>query len=220
MAENGRTTDGKVVEVIDAGLYNRQGRDPDFFNAKLKLNGVLWVGNVVVAENASDWYLHGMDKDNAYDNVILVVVGTADTDIFNSKEQPVNVMPMEVPQNVAKRHQVPRVRACRGVVAVPEIGPEQHRRQVQEFREAELRDRPGIQIRPVEARDERVRGEQHLQVVVADGIRPRGICAAFLRQDSLPVPGRLPVEGVRQHPVPDQILEVEEPSGPVNLLRS
>ena len=104
MAENGRTTDGKDVEVIDAGLYNRQGRDPDFFNAKLKLNGVLWVGNVVVAENASDWYQHGMDKDNAYDNVILVVVGTADTDIFNSKEQPVNVMPMEVPQNVAKRY--------------------------------------------------------------------------------------------------------------------
>ena len=104
MAENGRTTDGKDVEVIDSGLYNRQGRDPDFFNAKLKLNGVLWVGNVVVAENASDWYQHGMDKDNAYDNVILVVVGTADTDIFNSKEQPVNVMPMEVPQNVAKRY--------------------------------------------------------------------------------------------------------------------
>ena len=106
MAENGRTTDGKEVEVIDAGLYNRQGNDPDFFNAKLKLNGVLWVGNVVVAENASDWYQHGMDKDNAYDNVILVVVGTADTNIFNSKGQPVNVMPMEVPQNVAKRYMI------------------------------------------------------------------------------------------------------------------
>jgi Protein of unknown function (DUF2851). len=85
MAENGRTTDGKDVEVIDSGLYNRQGRDPDFFNAKLKLNGVLWVGNVVVAENASDWYQHGMDKDNAYDNVILAVVGNADADIQTAK---------------------------------------------------------------------------------------------------------------------------------------
>ena len=36
MAEDGQTTDGKAVEVIDAGLYNRRGKDPDFFNAKLK----------------------------------------------------------------------------------------------------------------------------------------------------------------------------------------
>ena len=70
MEDNGQTTDEKVVEVIDAGLYNRRGDAPDYFNAKLKLNGVLWVGNVVVTENASDWYLHGMDKDKAYDNVI------------------------------------------------------------------------------------------------------------------------------------------------------
>ena len=75
MENNGQTTDGKDVEVLDAGLYNRRGDAPDYFNAKLKLNGVLWVGNVVVTENASDWYLHGMDKDKAYDNVILVVVG-------------------------------------------------------------------------------------------------------------------------------------------------
>ena len=104
MENNGQTTDGKEVEVLDAGLYNRRGDAPDYFNAKLKLNGVLWVGNVVVTENASDWYLHGMDKDKAYDNVILVVVGNADTDIINSEGQPVSVMPMEIPQEVAKRY--------------------------------------------------------------------------------------------------------------------
>jgi len=104
MAENGQTTDGKAVEVIDAGLYNRRGKDPDFFNAKLKINGTLWVGNVSVMENASDWYLYGMDKDKSYDNVILAVVGNADTDIQNSKGDYVNVMQMEVPQNMARRY--------------------------------------------------------------------------------------------------------------------
>ena len=104
MDASGQTTDGKSVEVIDAGLYNRRGKDPDFFNAKLKLNGILWVGNVSVMENASDWYLYGMDKDKAYDNVILAVVGNADTDIINSKGDYISVMPMEVPQNVAKRY--------------------------------------------------------------------------------------------------------------------
>ncbi len=104
MKNNGQTIDGKDVEVIDPGLFNRRGDAPDYFNAKLKLNGVLWVGNVVVTENASDWYLNMMDKDKAYDNVILAVVGNADTDIINSAGLPISVMPMEVPQEVAKRY--------------------------------------------------------------------------------------------------------------------
>lgn len=104
LVSNGETTDGKEVVILDAGLYNRRGDAPDFFNAKLRIDNTLWVGNVVVAENASDWYLHGMDKDKAYDNVILAVVGNADTDIFNSKGQPISLMPMEVPQELAKRY--------------------------------------------------------------------------------------------------------------------
>ena len=104
MAEEGLTTDGKAVEVIDAGLFNRRGKAPDFFNAKLRINGTLWVGNVSVMENASDWYMYEMDNDKSYDNVILAVVGNADTDIQNSKGDIISVMPMEVPQNVAKRY--------------------------------------------------------------------------------------------------------------------
>ena len=104
MESNGQTTDGKDVEILDAGLFNRQGNAPDFFNAKLKINRTLWVGNVSVMENASDWYLYGMDKDKSYDNVILAVVGNADTDIRNSRGDFISVMPMKVPQNVARRY--------------------------------------------------------------------------------------------------------------------
>ena len=104
MDASGQTTDGKEVEVIDAGLYNYQGNAPDFFNAKLRIDSTLWVGNVSVLENASDWYLYGMDKDKSYDNVVLAVVGNADTDIINSKGDYISVMPMEVPQKVAKRY--------------------------------------------------------------------------------------------------------------------
>ena len=104
MDASGQTTDGKEVEVIDAGLYNYQGNAPDFFNAKLRINSTLWVGNVSVLENASDWYLYGMDKDNSYDNVVLAVVGNADTDIINTKGDYISVMQMEVPQKVAKRY--------------------------------------------------------------------------------------------------------------------
>ena len=40
-----QTTDGQKVEVIDPGLHNRNS-GPDFFNAKVKINGTLWVGKV------------------------------------------------------------------------------------------------------------------------------------------------------------------------------
>ena len=69
-----QTTSGRPVEVIDPGLPNMNA-GPDFFNAKLKIDGTLWVGNVEVHTQASDWLLHRHDRDKAYDTVILHVVG-------------------------------------------------------------------------------------------------------------------------------------------------
>ncbi len=51
------TTDGKSVEVIDPGLHNHNA-GPDFFNAKVKIDGTLWVGNVEIHDRSSDWFLH------------------------------------------------------------------------------------------------------------------------------------------------------------------
>ena len=74
------TTDGRLVEVIDPGLHNRNA-GPDFFNAKVKISGTLWVGNVEIHDKSSDWYVHGHDHDANYDNVVLHVVGIADRDV-------------------------------------------------------------------------------------------------------------------------------------------
>ena len=75
-----QTTDGQEVEVIDPGLHNHNS-GPDFFNAKVKINGTLWVGNVEIHDKSSDWYLHGHDNDEHYNNVVLHVVGVADRDV-------------------------------------------------------------------------------------------------------------------------------------------
>ena len=98
------TTDHRQVEVIDPGLHNRNA-GPDFFNAKIKIAGTLWVGNVEIHDKASDWYLHAHDKDERYDNVILHVCGNIDTEARNSKGAPLTQMQLDIPEKVFKHYQ-------------------------------------------------------------------------------------------------------------------
>ena len=88
------TTDGRVVEILDPGLLNRNS-GPDFFNAKVKICGTLWVGNIEIHLSSSDWYRHGHDRDVRYNNVILHVVANADMDV---KTQDGNYLPQMVLQ--------------------------------------------------------------------------------------------------------------------------
>ena len=78
------TTTGQTVEVIDPGLPNTHDAGPDFFNAKLKIDGTLWVGNVEIHVRASDWHRHGHDRDKAYDSVILHVVDKDDAPVYRT----------------------------------------------------------------------------------------------------------------------------------------
>ena len=98
-----RTTDGLTVEVIDPGLHNSNA-GPDFFNAKVKIDGMLWVGNVEIHDKSSDWFLHGHDKDPHYDNVILHVAGIIDTEVRTSRGDCPPQMRLDVPQTVADHY--------------------------------------------------------------------------------------------------------------------
>lgn len=67
------TTDGRTVEILEFGIYNLDS-GPDFFNAKIKIEDTIWVGNIEMHVFTSDWKKHGHQLDKAYDNVILHVV--------------------------------------------------------------------------------------------------------------------------------------------------
>ena len=98
------TTDGQAVEVIDPGLHNRHA-GPDFFNAKVKINGTLWVGNVEIHERSGDWYLHGHDHDPAYDNVVLHVASVIDRDVKTAAGNYLPQLQLDVPPQVKDHYE-------------------------------------------------------------------------------------------------------------------
>ena len=98
------TTDGRVVEVLDPGLHNHNA-GPDFFNAKLKIGGTLWVGTVEIHDKSGDWYLHGHDKDAHYNNVVLHVVEMADREVQTQEGNFVPQMVLKVPDNVRENYE-------------------------------------------------------------------------------------------------------------------
>ena len=97
------TTKHQQVEVIDPGLPNRNA-GPDFFNAKLKIDGVLWVGNVEIHTHARDWYAHGHQTNPMYDNVILHVVEEADAEVCRPDGEPLPQVVMHCPDAIAQRY--------------------------------------------------------------------------------------------------------------------
>lgn len=97
------TTDGKSVEVIDAGLHNTNA-GPDFFNAKVRIGGTMWVGNVEIHDRASDWLRHGHTADTAYNNVILHVVGADDYQATTAAGEALPQMVLSVPDEVRRNY--------------------------------------------------------------------------------------------------------------------
>ena len=98
-----QTTNGLPVEVIDSGLQNTNA-GPDFFNAKLKIDGTLWVGNIEIHTHSSDWFRHGHDCDKAYDSVILHVVSEVDTEITRTNGEQIPQLLLTCPENVQSHY--------------------------------------------------------------------------------------------------------------------
>jgi hypothetical protein len=68
-----QTVEGKPLEVLDVGRLNEDG-GPDFRNAKIKLNGVTYSGDIEIHRTVFDWFEHQHQEDPRYNKVILHVV--------------------------------------------------------------------------------------------------------------------------------------------------
>ncbi len=76
----------KFIEVLYPGVPNNDA-GPDFLNAKIRINSVVWVGNVEIHRKSSDWYLHKHNQDPTYNTTILHVILEDDCDVFLEKSQ-------------------------------------------------------------------------------------------------------------------------------------
>ena len=89
------TNTGKKVRVVDPGMLNTDA-GPDFFNAKIEIDGHMWVGNVEMHYRATDWKRHHHDSDKAYDSVILHVVAKDDAPVRRTNGELIPQLVLEV----------------------------------------------------------------------------------------------------------------------------
>lgn len=99
-----KTVDGKSVEVINPGMHNHDA-GPDFIGAKVKIDGLLWAGNVEIHLRASDWFRHKHDANPAYNSVILHVATDVDTSLSYPSGEEVPQVEIEVPSYILDNYE-------------------------------------------------------------------------------------------------------------------
>ncbi|NLV53647.1 MAG: DUF2851 family protein [Bacteroidales bacterium] len=114
-----RTTDGHLIEVIHPGLQNTHA-GPDFQEAKIKIDGTEWVGNVELHLKTSDWFRHHHDTNPAYKRIILHVASEVDMPLSYPNGQPIPQLQLPIPayvrENYSALKQADANPRCRDVV--------------------------------------------------------------------------------------------------------
>jgi Protein of unknown function (DUF2851) len=77
------TSEGEKIEVFNPGMLNTHS-GPDFSNAKIRIDGIDWVGSVEIHPKASGWLEHRHGGDPAYEKVVLHVVWLNDEPIYRA----------------------------------------------------------------------------------------------------------------------------------------
>jgi hypothetical protein len=74
------TINGKLVEIIHPGEKNNNA-GPDFLNARIKIDTILWAGNIEIHQKTSDFLKHQHHLDKNYHSLILHLVYEHDSPI-------------------------------------------------------------------------------------------------------------------------------------------
>lgn len=69
------------INILHPGFPNLNA-GPDFLNAKVEIDGIVWSGNVEIHVKSSDWLNHKHHLDGSYDSVALHVAWEHDLDAY------------------------------------------------------------------------------------------------------------------------------------------
>jgi hypothetical protein len=94
---------GNPIIVIHPGEYNRDA-GPDFFNARIFLDGTEWAGNIEIHTKSSHFELHGHNRDHSYDNVILHIVAEDDKKVLNARGEEVLTIEIDFDRSLYERY--------------------------------------------------------------------------------------------------------------------
>ncbi len=99
-------TRNEPIGIVDTGTHNHLA-GPDFFNAKVNIDGQLWAGNVEIHLKSSDWYAHHHEQDANYNNVILHVVWEDDASVFRMDNSEISTLELQtyIPQSILEAYQ-------------------------------------------------------------------------------------------------------------------
>jgi hypothetical protein len=88
------SVNGSKIRILHPGELNKDS-GPDFFNARLEVDGVTLAGNIEIHVNSSDWLRHDHQNDPSYNNLVLHVVYKHDKLIEQNREHNVEVLELK-----------------------------------------------------------------------------------------------------------------------------
>lgn len=74
------STDERRIEILEFGEWNRNS-GPDFLFARIKIDDIIFAGNIEIHTKASDWFFHNHSGNPEFGNLILHAVYLNDCDI-------------------------------------------------------------------------------------------------------------------------------------------
>lgn len=101
-----KTSKNNQLKILHSGSHNLHS-GPDFLNAKIIIDDLIWVGNIEIHIKSSDWYLHRHEEDANYDTVILHVVWEYDTEIFDHNNEPIPTLELKglIAENLLNKYE-------------------------------------------------------------------------------------------------------------------
>jgi Protein of unknown function (DUF2851) len=103
-----QTTSEESIRVLSVGNHNFNA-GPDFLMAQVEIGRQLWVGQIEIHLQSSQWYDHHHQKDANYDNVILHVVWEHDMEVIRKDNTAIPTLVLKdrvLPEMVHSYHQL------------------------------------------------------------------------------------------------------------------